>query len=214
VQTCFLVGAGDLTARDFAPKPGDFVIAADGGYASLAAIGAAPDLLVGDFDSLATRPSNVPVLTFPVEKDDTDMGLAISEGWARGYREFALYGADGGRIDHLLANLQLLGGLSARGAGARLIGGVFDVYAVTHGTLILPPREPGTLVSVFCHGALATGVTLTGLKYPLTNATLTADRPLGVSNEYREHNASVTVGQGTLLVFVALKLKKEAPAEG
>ena len=210
MQTCYLVGAGDFTARDFAPKPGDFVIAADGGYTSLAGIGVVPDLLVGDFDSLAQRPAEVPVHVFPVEKDDTDMGLAILEGWQRGYREFALYGADGGRIDHLLANLQLLGGLSARGATPRLIGSAFDVYAVTDGALTLPPRERGTLVSVFCHGAIAEGVTLTGLKYPLLEATLTCDRPLGVSNEYSEGVATVTVGKGTLLVFVALKLKKES----
>ena len=135
------------------------------------------------------------------------MGLALSEGWARGYRDFALYGADGGRVDHYLANLQLLGGLSRRGATARLIGRSFDVYALTEGTLRLPAREKGTVVSVFCHGERAEGVTLQGLKYPLTEAVLTCDHPLGVSNEYREPFASVTVGKGTLLVLVALGME-------
>ena len=205
MPTCYLVGAGDFTARGFTPLPGDLVIAADAGYQALQSIGREPDLLVGDFDSLPSRPSGVEALAFPPEKDDTDMGLALAEGWARGYRDFALYGADGGRLDHTVANLQLLGGVSRRGASARLAARTQDVFTLTDGTLALPPREPGTVVSVFCHGGQARGVTLTGLRYPLNRATLTADRPLGVSNEYVSRSATVAVENGTLLIFVALR---------
>jgi len=208
MSTCYLVGAGDFTARGFAPQNGDFVIAADAGYLALAKLGVRPGLLVGDFDSLADRPEGIPLRIFPVEKDDTDMGIAIAEGWARGYRDFALYGADGGRADHTLANLQLLGGLSRRGALARMVCPRYDVFALTHGTLILPERPVGTLVSVFCHGARARGVTLNGLKFPLDQDTHTCDRPLGVSNEYASGKASVTVGRGTLLIFTALAPQK------
>ncbi len=204
MPTCYLVGAGEFTARGFAPAAGDLVIAADGGYTALKALGVTPHLLVGDFDSLALRPAGVPTLTFPVEKDDTDMGLAMREGLARGYRDFALYGAGGGRMDHFVANLQLLGGLSRRGAAARMVCAEFDVFGVTGGTLALPPRDAGTVASVFCHGLRAEGVTLTGLKYPLNGALLTCDHPLGVSNLYAGGDASVTVGRGTLLVFVSL----------
>ncbi len=204
---CYLVGAGTFTARDFAPSADDFVIAADAGYNALSTMGVKPDLLVGDFDSLGTCPPDVPTHTFPVEKDDTDMGLALNKGWARGYRDFVFYGADGGRMDHTVANLQLLGGISCRGAQARMVCDTYDIYAVTNGTLSLPPREKRTIVSVFCHGAKAVGVTLRGLKYPLTDATLTCDHPLGVSNEYEASLAEVTVAKGTLLVFVALTMK-------
>ena len=200
---CYLAGAGDFTATDFAPGPGDLVIAADAGYRALKNIGILPHVVVGDFDSLGERPADVPTLAYPVEKDDTDMGIAIAEGWARGYRSFRLYGADGGRLDHFLANLQLLGGLSARGGEARMVCAAYEVYGLTNGTLRLPPRGLGTLVSVFCHGSRAVGVTLTGLKYPLHQATLTCDRPLGVSNEFAAAEAGVTVRQGTLLVYVA-----------
>jgi len=205
MPTCYLVGAGDFTTRGFAPREDDFIVAADAGYRSLEALGRKPDLLVGDFDSLAERPEGVPVREFPAEKDDTDMGLALEEGWARGCREFVFYGADGGREDHFVANLQLLGGTSRRGARVRMVCRNYDVHAVTNGVLALPQRETGTVVSVFCHGARAEGVTLEGLKYPLDRAVLTCDRPLGVSNEYRGGAASVTVESGTLLVFVMLR---------
>ncbi|MEA4928118.1 MAG: thiamine diphosphokinase [Candidatus Limiplasma sp.] len=204
MPTCYLIGAGDFTPRGLTPHPGDLLIAADGGYRALEKTGLKPDLLVGDFDSLGFRPQDVPILTFPVEKDDTDMGLALEEGWARGYRSFALYGADGGRLDHTVANLQLLGGASARGAQVRMACTTSDWWAVTDGVLALPPRPEGTGVSVFCHGTRAQGVTLRGLQYPLLDATLTCDRPLGVSNAYRATQASVTVARGTLLVYVAL----------
>ena len=200
---CYLVGAGAFCARDFAPEAGDFVIAADAGYDVLRAMNITPDLLVGDFDSLAHRPAGVPTHTHPVEKDDTDMALAFEEGFALGYRDFAMYGADGGRLDHTLANLQLLGGASRRGANVRMVGNGFDMVTLTNGTLTLPERAAGTLVSVFCHGAVAEGVTLRGLRYPLLGATLTADRALGVSNEYRDTVASITVENGTLLVYIA-----------
>lgn len=204
MAVCYVTGAGEFTPRGLAPAAEDFVIAADGGYAPLAAMGVHPHLLVGDFDSLAVRPQGVPVRAFPREKDDTDLGLALTEGWARGYRDFALYGAGGGRMDHFVANLQLLGGLSRRGAAARMVCPALDVFALTDGTLRLPPRAAGTVVSVFCHGQEACGVTLTGLQYPLTRARLTCDHPLGVSNAYTDAAASVCVEQGTLLIFVAL----------
>ena len=105
----------------------------------------------------------------------------------------------------VLANLQLMGGMSRQGAALVMVCPAFDVHTVTDGTLALPPRPQGTLVSVFCHGAQAEGVTLRGLQYPLEGALLTCDHPLGVSNAYtKAQAASVTVARGTLLVYVAL----------
>lgn len=203
MPTCYLVGAGEFTPRGFTPGPGDFIIAADGGYAPLQALGVRPHLLVGDFDSLAQRPPDVPIVAFSTHKDDTDMGLALAEGRARGYRRFMLYGAGGGRMDHFLANLQLLGAASRGGADVRMVCADADIFAVTDGVLAVPKQRAGTLVSVFCHGERAEGVTLQGLAYPLRDALLTCDRALGVSNEHLGGEATVAVRRGTLLVFVA-----------
>lgn len=200
--TCIVVGAGEFTKEGLLPEAEDFVIAADAGYLSLKQIGLEPDLLVGDFDSLGQPPEDIPLLRFPAEKDDTDMGLALETGYERGFRAFLIYGGGGGRVDHFLANLQSMGGLSARGAQVRMVCPGYQVLAVTEGNLTLPPRKPGTLVSVFCHGERAEGVTLKGLKFPLSKATLTCNRPLGVSNEVACGEACVTVEKGTLLVVV------------
>ena len=249
MPTCYIVGAGDFTPRGFAPVPGDLVLAADGGYRALYSLGYTPDLLLGDFDSLGDLPlpPDLPVLRFPARKDDTDTGLALRHGLDRGYRDFALYGCAGGRVDHLLANLQSMARVSRLGAAIRLAAPEYDAWALTGpapdapgalvlhasaphasapstpapdalapdalapdapdalapaATLTLPPRPGGTLVSVFCHGDRAEGVTLTGLAYPLSDAALTGDFPLGVSNRRLEGRpATVSVRRGTLLIF-------------
>lgn len=281
MPTCYIVGAGDFTPRGFAPVPGDLVLAADGGYRALYSLGYTPDLLLGDFDSLGDLPlpPDLPVLRFPARKDDTDTGLALRHGLDRGYRDFALYGCAGGRVDHLLANLQSMARVSRLGATIRLAAPEYDAWALTGpapdtsasdtsapdtsasdasaphasgpaphaphtpaphasashisashasapstsapstpapdvpaphasapdgpaATLTLPDRPGGTLVSVFCHGDRAEGVTLTGLSYPLDGADLTGDFPLGVSNRRLEGQpATVSVRRGTLLIF-------------
>ena len=301
MPTCYIVGAGDFTPRGFAPVPGDLVLAADGGYRALYSLGYTPDLLLGDFDSLGDLPlpPDLPVLRFPARKDDTDTGLALRHGLDRGFRDFALYGCAGGRVDHLLANLQSMARVSRLGATIRLAAPEYDAWALTGpapdtsapdtlephasashasapdasgpaphaphtpapstsapdapapstpepdapashisashasapstpasdasaphisaphtsgpaphapdgpaATLTLPDRPGGTLVSVFCHGDRAEGVTLTGLAYPLSDAALAGDFPLGVSNRRLEGQpATVSVRRGTLLIF-------------
>lgn len=204
MPVCYMIGAGEFTLRGLYPKDGDYVIAADDGYTMLSASGIVPDLLVGDFDSLASLPKGIPVKAFSPKKDDTDLALALSEGMARGYRTFRFYGASGGRDDHAYANLQLLGGASGQGCECRMVCPSCDVYAVTNGVLKLTGLKKGQTVSVFSHGDKAEGVTLKGLAYPLENATLTCGRPLGVSNEAAGETAAIAVESGTLLVYVIL----------
>ena len=207
MKTCYIVGAGDFTARDLEPKESDFIIAADGGLRYLEKLHIKPDLLIGDLDSLGAHPlpDGVPLEKHPVEKDDTDTGIALAQGYAMGYRDFRLYGCGGGRIDHLLANFQSMGRYSKLGTSIRLVDVNCDVYAITNTTFTLPNREAGTTVSVFCHGTTAEGVTLKGLKYPLDHHALTNDYPLGVSNQHTNEIAEITVEKGTLLIIQYLK---------
>lgn len=199
-RICYIVGAMPLD-EGFVPHPqeGDLVIAADGGYASLPRLGLTPHLAVGDFDSLGWTPNHPALIQLPCEKDDTDMGYALKLGLERGYRRFLLLGGVGGRLDHTVANLQLLGFLAQRGAMGVLYGGGQASTVLTNGSLSFPPGLCG-YCSVFCRGGTAQGVTIQGLKYPLNNATLSGDFPLGVSNEFLDAPASVSVADGSLLI--------------
>lgn len=198
---CIVVGAGDFTARELSKGASDLLLAADGGYQPLRDLGLEPDLIVGDLDSLKEVPASDRILSFPPEKDDTDMALAAHLGLERGYRRFRLYGGSGDRPDHFMANLQLLASLSHTGAQACLVCPEFTVYALTDGTLTLPSPGPGVLLSVFCQGDRAEGVLLRGVKYPLKDAVLQGDIPLGVSNEFSGGDAQISVRRGTLLIF-------------
>ena len=177
----------------------DLVIAADGGLRHTQAIGITPTLILGDFDSLGYTPDES--LVFPVEKDDTDAMLAAREGLRRGCDEFYFYGSlDGKRLDHTVANFQTLQFLADQGATGYLIGADYLVTVVKNGTLRFPAGATG-IVSLFCLGADARGVTLEGLKYPLEDGILTAGFPLGVSNHFTGTDATVSVRDGSLLVL-------------
>lgn len=199
-RICYIIGAWHGEDAVIRPQAGDFVIAADGGYAALQALGVTADLVVGDFDSLGYVPQAEDVVQHPVMKDDTDMMLAVKLGLDRGYRNFVLTGSVGGRLDHTLANLHILAYLARRGCPAFLLGEDAALTAVHNGALTFAPEHTGTL-SLFAWGGTARGVTLTGLLYPLENAALTPEHPLGVSNEFLGQTARVSVENGTLLAL-------------
>lgn len=200
-RICCIFGAGAYGGDECALLPsGAYVIAADAGYNRLRDFGVRPDLAVGDFDSMGAPPDDVPVVRHPAEKDDTDMLLAVREGFARGFSRFCLFGGTGGRIDHTLANLQTLAFIAERGGVGFLFGDDWTAAAVKNGTLGFPAGLSGT-VSVFALGSPARGVYLTGLYYPLHDATLTPAWPLGVSNAFTGAPAAVTVKDGVLTVL-------------
>lgn len=197
---CHIVAAGESPLPRFAPGQGDLVIAADAGYEALTRLGLRPDLAVGDFDSCAVPVTGVPVIRHPAIKDETDTVLAVRTGFERGFDTFLIYCGLGGRLDHTLANLQTLVHIAKRGGRGFLVGDAEHACAVTDGEMTFPPTARGNL-SVFAADGDAFGVTLRGLFYPLTDARVTTDFPIGVSNLFTGAPARVAVQSGTLLVL-------------
>lgn len=179
--------------------PGDFIIAADGGLAHTQRLGLEPNEILGDFDSLGYTPEDARI--FPVEKDDTDAMLAARRGLQLGFREFLFYGSlDGPRLDHTIANFQTLQFLADRGAKGYLVGKDYIATVIRAERVTFPPSAEGIL-SLFCLGPDAEGVTIAGLHYPLKDGTLTSGFPLGVSNHFTGHEAQITVKKGSLLAL-------------
>ena len=206
MSRCIIIGAGEISRSfltDFSLREDDFVICADGGFAHARQAGICPDLLMGDQDSFTEGfPEGYEKLVCRPEKDDSDMMLAVKEGIARGYGNFVLLGATGGRFDHTLANLQTI----AYG----LEQGVFVMMADQHNMVTMlrdgsvkMPRMDGYYLSVFSYGEVCEGVTLEGVKYPLSDYRLTNLFPLGLSNGILADEATVTVKKGTLIIVVA-----------
>ena len=200
--SCFVFGAGQPPVRLPKIAGKDFVIAADGGYDYIQSAGIRADVLIGDFDSLGALPKyqndNMIIQRLPKEKDQTDMLAALQYGLERGFSDFHMYGGTGGRLDHTIANIQCLAYLVNHGARGYLHDGGSVATAMT-GELRLAARKRG-MISIFALGASADGVWLRGLKYELENARLSADFPLGVSNEFTGQNVYIQVERGILLI--------------
>ena len=177
-----------------------FVIAADSGYDTAKKLGVTPDLLVGDMDSIAEVPENVPTRRVKAEKDDTDTMLAADIACDMGADEINFVGGGGGRADHFLSNIFLLESLAERGVKARLRDGVNSIRFLCDGTVRL--KNKGGYFGIL---ALEDStVTAEGCKYPLKDAALKRSHPYAVSNEVTEEYATVTV-KGRVIITESVK---------
>lgn len=142
---------------------------------------------------------DIPKEIVPVEKDDTDMALAVAKAYEKGYRNILLYGGCGGaRISHTLANIQMMSFYAKKGCSLQMLGDGVRLEILHNASKTLSAAMKGS-ISVICLSDIAEGVTIQGLKYEYTGA-LTSDRTLGVSNSFVGKDAMVSVENGTLLL--------------
>lgn len=203
MSVCYIIGSAPFCTEWFPrPQQGDYVICADGGYDHLLPLGISPDLVIGDFDSASKIEDSYPceVIRLLPEKDDTDTLSAIKTALSRGWREFSLYGMLGGRLDHTVANLQLLSYLLDHQARGTLFSGRTRVTMLGTGRLIFP-KEEECYLSVFSFTDVCPDVTLRGVKYPLKHARVDSSYPIGVSNEIISPQAEILNNGGKLLVI-------------
>lgn len=203
--TCHIWGAGDYYGNEGLPAAGDCVIAADGGADRASLAGVTPDLIIGDFDSIGPRPAppGTDICRLPADKDDTDMLAAAKIGWQRGYIRFRIYGGLGGRIDHTLANLNLLNRITAAGGQALLYGSGSIVTALSRGSLSFPAWRPkgNRTISVLSSSDLSRGVWESGLRYEVEGMSMADTEVTGVSNEFLPGRPSrIEVAAGTVYV--------------
>ena len=209
---CILIGAGDLTVSEIKREEGDLCIALDGGLGYCDFLQVEPDLIIGDFDSVTDAEGEAvlkieeefpeKVIRLKPEKDDTDMLYALKHALGLGYREFRLYGATGGRLDHTLANVQCLLWLKNHGAVGYLMDGNGMILVLKNESVRFQKELEGTL-SLFSLGQRAEGVTIRGMKYNLEDASVTNDFPIGISNEFVGEEAEVIVKDGELVLMLS-----------
>ncbi len=203
-----IIAGGNVSEKDAIKKyitEKSMVICADSGYLSAVAQAVKVDALIGDFDSLAEMNETVPkgefeVITYNSEKDQSDTQLCIDYLLNKGIEEIYIFGGLGGkRFDHAFANVQLLEYGLEKG---------IDVFIISENTKLFVIRDNccdvfgdvGDYLSVFALTD-AKNVTYRGLKYMMTNGELRRNTPLGLSNVLTEKKATVSVGNGTLLII-------------
>lgn len=179
-------------------------IAADKGYLYAESAGIIPDIFVGDFDSLPkdTAVKSQKVYKLNPIKDATDTKEAIDIAILSGATEITILGALGGRIDHTLGNIGLLKYGQEKGIPVTLADRDNEIILVNQSAKIA--KKEGFCLSLIPL-TTCSGVTVSGVYYPLDDATLTFGTTLGISNEFVENSATVEVKEGILLLAVCRK---------
>jgi thiamine pyrophosphokinase len=183
--------------------PHDLVICADGGAQHALALGLAPDVVIGDLDSLdgdlqaRLEGEGCQVLVHPTRKDETDLELALHYAVDHGVDEILILGALGGRMDQTLANVLLLALPELERVKTRIVAGDQEMFLIRGKALI--EGQEGDTVSLLPIAGDATGITTEGLEYPLQGGALKFGPTLGVSNVLTAPVARVQVERGLLL---------------
>ncbi len=186
-------------------RPGDRLVAADGGVRHLLALGLRPERIIGDGDSLPAEQNlwaDIPFTRYPVAKDETDLELALL--WAAQQPEdpILVWGALGGRPDHELANLLLLALPALTGKRVWMVGNGWRVTCLRAGETLTVSATPGLTLSLIPLGGTAEGVRTQGLRYPLHDEALLFGPARGVSNVLQEAQATITLRRGWLWCFI------------
>ena len=184
-------------------------VAADGGLSHADRAGRGVDVVIGDLDSVEpdmlerARASGSEVIAHPTDKDATDLDLAlelVALRWdGTGPARVLVVGGHGGRTDHLLGNLLLIASERHRELRITMWSGVEVVTIVRDAAQLM--RHSGTVVSLLAANGPATGVTTSGLRFPLDDATLEPGASIGLSNELTGERAEVHVRTGALIAI-------------
>lgn len=200
-KTCAIISGGAFSPLDGIERA-DFIIACDKGYEYAKSQNIIPNLVIGDFDSVnVSLPDEIPKITLPCEKDETDTMAAIDYAVAHSFKRILLFCALGGRLDHLLGNLQSAAYAAKAGVFTEIRDKDNEIYVFSNASVSIPKKE-GFSISVISITDKCENVNISGGKYPLENATLTNTSTLGISNEW-ESDIKVSLSDGVLAVVMS-----------
>jgi len=176
------------------------IVAADGGANYLKKSDLTPHYIVGDLDSVASDA----LQSFPgvqiirkTDQNHTDLEKALDFCLELGADDITVFGATGRRLDHEIANLGILQSYS-RKAAIRFVDTQFTIRVLRGRTSF--QTTPGQLFSLIALQS-ANGVSLTGAKFALDNATLTFGGR-GVSNAAIQTRVTISIRSGDVFLFL------------
>lgn len=204
-RRCVIISAGPYQDPSILAGfllPDDYVMAADGGWGLAQQMGITPAVLVADFDSLDTSAYAVGVelVSLPTEKDITDTAEAMRRAYDDGYRSFLLLGCTGGRLDHQQAAFAVAADYARRDCEVVIADECNEIHFLNPGSYIFPTC-PDEKISLFAFGGDVTGLFMDGLRYSVSDYTLSPFDPLCVSNECLGEDAGFTFKSGLLTLY-------------
>ncbi|MGL5347374.1 MAG: thiamine diphosphokinase [Peptostreptococcaceae bacterium] len=184
----------------------DYIICADGGANHTYNMDIIPNYIIGDLDSINEdiiehyKAYKVKFEQFPTKKNETDSELCIYLSNKLQTKELHLIGALGGRIDHTIANINLLYYIRQMDIAPKIISEYEEIYIASNEEISVQGKK-GDTISIIPIKGDANGVTLKKLEYPLENYNMKFSVPLGVSNIMLDSKCSIKVNEGNLIVI-------------
>ena len=204
----------DFAEEYTASQEYDTVVCADSGLNTAYRLGMPVHYFMGDFDSVspeileAYREGKVEGsehcewVRYPKEKDYVDTQLVLEWILEKGADEITFLGATGGRLDHFLANINILM-LALKQKVPAYIVDSRNRIRLTDSTLSIERQDMyGKYLSLLPLTGTVTGVTLRGLKYLIEDYTLEVGIARAISNEMDETSdkAEILLRTGVLIV--------------
>lgn len=185
-----------------------FWIGVDRGVYTLLSQGIQPQIAFGDFDSVTKEEYSFiegkveKLIKLTPEKDETDMEYALNWAIGQNPRIIRIFGATGGRIDHMLANLQLLVNPLYNEANVtiEMIDQKNIIYLKQPGTYSIEKLESKKYISFIPMSDDVKGVTLKGFKYPLSDYRIQLGSTVCISNELVGDYGTFSFSEGILMI--------------
>lgn len=203
MKRCVIIGGAEIGNYEYLRKVisrEDYIVFCDSGLRHMDRLNVRPSLIVGDFDSHENPHLEAETIVLPCEKDDTDTVYAVKEAVRRGFTDFLLIGAIGGRLDHTLGNVSILLYLDSIGRKGMIIDDYSEMEIVSSAPAQISDRY--AFFSLLNITGRARGVSIQNAKYPLEDAEITCEYQYGISNEVIPgKTAVVSVRDGKLLLI-------------
>lgn len=185
----------------------DIIIAADAGMNFLFDNKLKPDIIIGDFDSVASEAldyfksdSGIEICKLNPEKDDTDTEHSVRFAIERGATDITILGGTGSRLDHVLGNIAVLGiGLEEK-VQIQLIDKNNRIRMFNEDFIIDKKTQFGKYVSLIPFNGSVQGLFIKGMKYNVSNLQMGGFNSLGISNEIEDETAEISFEKGILIV--------------
>lgn len=199
-----LIGNGETLPADYLAglvQKADFILAADGGADRALAAGVTPDAVIGDLDSVsaaAKKQLGNDKFIFVDNQNNTDLEKSLDWLVQNGCKECVICGFTGGRLDFTLGNF-----LSVYPYVKKMdicfAGPGWRIYPLAAGRKFTCQQDARVSLIPL---KTCTGVTLKGLKYPLTDARLSWEHAgRSLSNQTTGNSFQVMLKTGYMLVY-------------
>ena len=191
------------TYRGLKEQP--FVIGVDKGCRALVNSGISIDLAIGDFDSVGdfyekAVSSAKEVISLNPVKDDTDTEAAVMQALERRPERVIILGATGSRVDHMLANIFLLGRFADNDIPAELIDKHNRIRLIRNSFTLYKEELFGKYISVIPYGDRIEALTLKGFKYTADGLRIERCSSRGISNELIDNEGIIMTSDPALII--------------